>query len=172
MSTDNFIFTSQRLGFRLLSEDDVEDYLKLDSNPEVRKFFPNGTLDRERVKNNIKKNIEFYKSNGFGVLVAIELESGEFVGRCGFGAVPTGEIEVGYVFLPKFWGKGLATEAVTALLDWANQNIHVTDRIIAYADEEHLASLRVMEKVGMRFYKKDVKDGQACCFYEIDLKRR
>lgn len=167
---EEYVFTSERLGYRLLSESDFADYFILDSNTEVRAFFPNGPLAAEKVKQNIKKNMEFFKINGFGVFIAIELDSGKFVGRCGFGRIPSGEIEVGYVFLPEFWGKGLATEALIALLKWAKQNIHSTDTIIAFTPVNHNASERVMQKAGMEFYKKEIKDGEELVFYKIMLR--
>ena len=166
-----FIFTSDRLGYRLLNENDLGDYLKLDSNPEVRKYFPTGVLDGDKVKENIYKNIEFFKSNGFGVFIAIELKSGEFVGRCGFGKIPTGEIEVGYVFLSKFWGNGLVSEGLIAMLKWANEHIHSVESIIAYTPEDHIASQRVMQKAGMKFSKKEFKDGEELIYYKIDLRK-
>jgi [ribosomal protein S5]-alanine N-acetyltransferase len=95
-----------------------------------------------------------------------ELDSGEFVGRCGFGPIETGEIEVGYLLHKKFWGKGLASEVLTTLLEWAKQNINA-DYIIAFAPIEHLASQRVMQKCGMEHYKNDNAKGVACCFYRV-----
>jgi len=169
-SIENYIFTSKRLGYRLLKESDFNDYFKLDSNPEVRKYFPSGTLDSQKIKSNIRKNIDFFEENGFGVFIAIELTTGEFVGRCGFGQIPTGEIEVGYVFLPNFWGKGFATEALVALIDWAKQNLKATDTVIAFTPTNHIASQRCMQKAGMEFYKKDLKDGEECVFYKIQLR--
>lgn len=165
-----YIFKSERLGYRLIAESDFNDYLKLDGNPEVRKFFPNGTLNAQNVIANMKKNVEFFKANGFGIFIAIELKSGEFVGRCGFGKIPTGEIEVGYVFLPNFWGKGLGTEALIALLKWAKQHIYSVDTIIAYTPLDHVASQRVMQKAGMEFYKEEIKDGKECVFYKMILR--
>lgn len=169
-SIEDYVFTSKRLGYRLLNESDFDDYFKLDSNPIVRKFFPSGILDAEIIKSNIKKNIDYFKSNGFGVFIAIELITGEFVGRCGFGQIPTGEIEVGYVFLPDFWGKGLATEALIALIDWAKKNLKATDTIIAFTPISHIASQRCMQKAGMEYYKKDIKDAVECVFYKIQLR--
>jgi [ribosomal protein S5]-alanine N-acetyltransferase len=129
-------------------------------------------LDAEQVKASIEKNIEFFKKNGFGVFIAIELESGEFAGRCGFGKfLPTGEIEVGFLFLKKFWGKGLASEALSALIEWAKQNIHSVSTIIAYTTIDHHASQRVLQKAGMQFYKRDVQDGKECVFYKIELRK-
>lgn len=165
-----FIIKSDRLGFRLIHEDDFENYFKLDSNPEVRKFFPQGPLDANQVKDNMNKNIAFFKRNALGIFIVIELATGNFVGRAGFGEVDTGEIEVGYVFLPQFWGKGLATEALATLLQWAKQHIHSVDEIIAYAPIKHLASQNVMKKAGMTFYKNDTKFNTECAFYKIILR--
>lgn len=167
-----FIFTSARLGYRLLNESDFDNYFKLDSNPKVREFFPSGkTLDADTVKKNMKTHINFFKKHGFGVFIAVELETGEFVGRCGFGKTSTGEIEVGYVFLPAFWGKGLGTESLIALLQWAEQHVLTTDVIIAITPVGHIASQRIMQKAGMQFLKKDIQDNEECVFYKMELRK-
>lgn len=54
---NEFIFISKRLGYRLIKETDFDNYIKLDSSPEVREFFPSGAIDAKQVKENIKKNI-------------------------------------------------------------------------------------------------------------------
>lgn len=166
-----YLFHSQRLGFRLLSHDDLENYAKLDTDPTVREFFPAGVININQVKQNIQKNIDFYKQNQFGVLVAIELASGNFVGRCGFGKLPSGEIEVGYVFLPAFWSKGYATEALIRLLEWAKDNMNVADYIIAYTPTGHQASIRVMQKAGMTFMKNAIEDNEELVYYRFDISR-
>ncbi len=142
----------------------------MDSDPKVRSFYPNGVLNGNQVKANMKKNTDFFKSNGFGAFIAIELSSGEFVGRCGFGKLSTGEVEAGYTFLPKFWGRGLATEALIALLKWAQQNIYSVDTIVAYTPKEHIASQRVMQKAGMEFYKTEISEIETCVFYKMKLR--
>lgn len=168
---NEYIFTSERIGYRLLKKNDFNDYFKLDSDPEIREFFPqNKALDEKTIKANMQKNIAFFKANDFGVFIAIELASGEFIGRCGFGKIATGEIEVGYVFLQKFWGKGLASEALLSLLNWAKSNIFVVDSIIAFTPTAHLASQRVMQKAGMQFYKEERKEGIEYVFYKINLR--
>ena len=98
---------------------------------------------------------------GFGVWAVcigdIELGSlGNFIGYCGFlpeqieGAGP----ELAYAIGKSMWGKGLATEALTACLDW----IFIRPEIFcvhAVTDKGNMASRKVMEKVGMR-HEKDV----------------
>lgn len=75
-----------------------------------------------------------------------------FLGRCGFALLEDGEIEIGYSLHKNYWGRGYATEALNALLNWAKKNIN-KQYILAFAPISHIASQRVMEKCGMILYK-------------------
>ena len=95
---------------------------------------------------------------------AVELRAtGEFIGDCGLvyveGKGP--EIEVAYHFAKEWWGRGLATEAARACLDYGFRELGLRE-IIAICFPEHVASRRVMEKAGMRYV------GPAR-YYELDL---
>lgn len=114
----------------------------------------------------MKEFIAYYEEKGFPCFILFDLESDEFVGRCGFGLTETNETEVGYVLHKKFWGKGLASKVLAALLEWAKQNIKA-DYIIAFSPVEHIASQRVMQKCRMEHYKNDVAKGVQCSFYRI-----
>lgn len=166
----NVVLTSSRLGYRLYQENDLADLIRLDNDPAVRTFFPMRMPTPEEIKVNIQRNIHSFLENGYGVFIAVDLATGEFVGRCGFKRWSTGEIEVGYVFLKKFWGRGLATEALAALLSWAEKNISI-DKIIAFTPVTHKASERVMQKCGMERYAQAVMYGVDCVFYQKLLKK-
>jgi ribosomal-protein-alanine N-acetyltransferase len=159
-----YVIETQRLGLRLLQPDDLDYLIELDSDPTVRQFFPNGAQNREETNARLNTFISYYKENGLPCFIMFDLDSGEFVGRGGFGLADTGETEVGYVLHKKFWGKGLASEALSAMLEWAKQHIK-TKYIIAFAPIEHIASQRVMQKCGMVHYKDDNAKGVACAFY-------
>jgi len=78
----------------------------------------------------------------------IRLKNGDVVGDyCFKGLQPDGSVEIGYGLLPKYWGKGYATEAVIATADWAAKQPGVK-RIEAETDPENAASQRVLEKAG------------------------
>ena len=160
---------SSRMILRLINEDDLEHVAALHLDPEVRKFFPEGILDRERTRLRIKEIITIYKDKGLPGFVMFDKVSQEFLGRCGFGPLESGEIEVGYLLVKKYWGMGYATEALKSLLEWSKININ-TDYIIAFAPLQHTASQRVMEKSNMEYYKHDVGHGVMCKFYRIKNK--
>lgn len=163
-----FIVTSERLGFRLLEDGDFEDLERLDMDPDVRAHFPEGVSTPEKIRKHIETSREGFARHGFSDFAVVELENGRFVGRAGFGKLPDGEVEVGYVLLEEYWGRGLAQEALRALLEWAGKNLTV-ERILAYAPTDHHASLNVMKKCGMRYLKTEPAHGVDCDFYEYPL---
>jgi len=77
----------------------------------------------------------------------------QFVGWAGLAYLPEfDEIDLGYRFLPEYWGLGIATEASRAILNYGFDQLELK-KIIAIAMKEHKASIRVMQKVGMEFDK-------------------
>ena len=168
MSTPEYLFTSKRLGFRLLDDGDLEDLKKLDMDPEVRAHFPDGVSTPGEIEAQISKSRVAYREKGLGIFAVIELESGRFAGRAGFAQMEDGEVEVGYVFLAGFWGRGLAQESLRSHLSWARENIDVR-RILAYAPRSHAASFNVMKKSGMTYLKTATMRGVEYDFYEYPL---
>lgn len=163
-----YVLTSARLGFRLFKDSDLPDLKRLDMDPEVRAHFPDGVSTPAQINARIARSKLSGQANGYPEFAVIELETGRFVGRAGFGLIEGGEIEVGYVFLKEFWGRGLAQESLRALLTWAKDNLKVP-RVIAYAPSTHSASLNVMRKAGMSLFKTDDMHGVACDFYQYSL---
>lgn len=157
---------THRTVLRLINEDDLDQVAELNLDPEVREFFPDGTQTKAQTREKIKEFMLFYEKYGLPCFVIFDKSSNEFIGRCGFGSIKTGEIEVGYLITRKFWGMGYASEALEALLDWSKTHIN-TDCIIAFAPLEHKASHRVMEKCGMEYYKDGLEHGVKCKFYRI-----
>ena len=60
------------------------------------------------------------------------------------------EVDIGYRFLTKYWGAGLASEAARAVLDFGFRNLHL-EEIIGLAVPDNAASIRILEKLGMEF---------------------
>ncbi len=93
--------------------------------------------------------------------------SGELIGWCGLKyRKERDEIDLGYRFLPKHWGQGIATEASFASLEYGFKTKKL-DRIIGCAMKENLASIRVLEKVGLKYVKDVTLDGEDCVYHAI-----
>lgn len=163
---NDYTMKTPRLGLRLLSVEDLDLLDPLESDPDVKRYFPSGTRDRAKTEEMIKRFISNFHEQQLPCFLLFDIPSSEFVGRAGFGVTEAGEVEIGYVLHKKFWGRGYASEAVTLLLDYARQYIDV-EYIIAYADVDNIASTRMMEKCGMTYYKTDVAHGVSCRFYRI-----
>ena len=168
MPQSEYLFWSKRLGFRLIQDADFDALKELDMDPAVRAYFPEGILTPELIKERISKNRATFRDNGFGDFAVVDLDSGQFSGRAGFARMESGDIEVGYVFLKRCWGRGLAQESLRALLVWARDNLDVP-RIVAYAPRQHSASLNVMKKSGMQYFKTEETRGVECDYYQYLL---
>ncbi len=85
----------------------------------------------------------------WGVFVIDDRSSGLCVGGIGFKSTPNerGEVEIGYGICHSFQGRGVATEAVIALCDFAQHGARV---VLAETDRENVASQRVLEKSGFQ----------------------
>lgn len=86
----------------------------------------------------------------FGIRQLIERSSGLVAGGVGFFGPPAdGSVEIGYGVVPSRRGRGYATEAVRAMIDFAFTHADVRE-ICAGVDVDNIVSVRVLEKVGMR----------------------
>ena len=164
----SFLFEVDNFGFRPVSENDLQYFQMLDADPETMSFYPSGVRNTEEMQEKIKKYVTCYKKNGYGVFLVFDLASGEFIARAGFDDLESGEIEVGYLVIKKYWGKGLASKILDILLKWAKNNIQ-KDKIIAFTPVDHIASERVMQKAGMVYSGKHATQGVECVLYEYKL---
>jgi ribosomal-protein-alanine N-acetyltransferase len=156
------ILETKRLLLRRLTMDDLDALSTLYRDPEVRKYFPEGTLTYEETKEELEWIINvYYGQYGYGLWATIHKETGEFIGRCGL--LPwiieqRPEVEVAYMLAKAYWGQGLGTEAAQAVLNYGFAQLQLS-RLICLIDRENQASIRVANKIGMTF-EKEVDDGK------------
>ncbi len=79
------------------------------------------------------------------------------------------ETDIGFRFLPKYWGKGIATEVSKEIIKYGFAKLNLT-KIIGIAMPENIASCRVLEKIGLKFEKLDFydKDGERSNWYSLN----
>lgn len=134
--------------------------IELDSDPEVLRYVGGTPVERERLADEIMPRWLGYDiaSTWTGYWVSEELASAEFMGWFHlrpprYDLMPEyepveGELEIGYRLKRRFWNKGFTTEVSRELIRLSFER-HRAPRVMAIADPENGASLRVMEKLGM-----------------------
>lgn len=149
---------TERMVLRRFTEDDVDHLVDLDSDPEVMRFLTGGRpTPREVIQQDILPSfIRSYEPvTGLGVFAAIKKESGEFLGWFSFrlkDANKRNEVSLGYRLRRAAWGKGYATEGVRALIRKGFTELDI-QRVDATTYQNNLASIRVMEKAGLKFVR-------------------
>ena len=147
------ILETDRLLLREYVEEDAEAFFKLNSDPEVLRFVPDKRLlDVEQARQTlIDHPIADYRKYGFGRGACILKSTGEQIGFAGLKYLEElGEVDVAYRLLPKYWGLGLATEAALASVRYGFADLDLK-RIIGLVMPENIASVRVLEKTGLRY---------------------
>lgn len=157
-----------RLLHRAFTVDDAAAFFALNGDPEVMRLTGEPLLASvEEARAAIAAYPDF-ETVGFGRWACVLRESGAVIGFCGLKLLPElDEVDVGYRFLPEYWGQGLATEACRASLAYGFDVLGLT-RIIALVLPVNGASIRVLEKVGMRPEGTMEYDGQQALRYVLE----
>ena len=141
-----------RLILREFQVDDCQNLAPILANSNVMKFSSTGPLSISQTKEKIEEFIASYPKSGFGKWAVILKETRTIIGYCGL-AVETIDgrevTELGYRLDEPFWGQGLATEAASAILQYSSNDLKISD-IIGIVAPENIASVRVLQKIGMR----------------------
>ena len=162
------IIESNRLLLRELDISDSEDFYNLNSDPEVLQYTGDNSFSLISDAESFLKNYNDYKINGFGRWAVISKESNDFLGWCGLKLNEEKIIDLGFRFFKIHWGKGYATESAKASLDYGFNNLKI-DEIIGRASIENKASVRVLEKLKMNFWKNDSCKGiENSVYYKIN----
>ena len=146
---------TERLTLRRFTPDDLDDLVALDSDPAVMRYINGGRpTPRDEMRDDyLPWWLAYYdRGDAWGFWAAIERETGDFLGWFHLRPNkedPPDEPELGYRLVQSAWGKGYATEGSRAVLHWTLQQAGV-QRVIATTPAWHRASLRVIEKLGMR----------------------
>ena len=136
--------------------DDLKSLFALYSDPEIRRYFPEGTLTYEETKSELEWFLDGHTDHHeLGLWATVYKETGQFIGRCGL--LPwtidqREEVEVAYLIAKGYWGQGLATEAAQAILDYGFGQLRLP-RLICLIDRENVASIKVATRIGMTFEK-------------------
>ncbi|MBI3235834.1 MAG: GNAT family N-acetyltransferase [Bacteroidetes bacterium] len=147
-----YIFTSDRLGFRNWHEEDVPKMAEISSNVEVMEFFP-ALATAEQTASFILKSQQLFAEKGYCYFAVDILETKEFIGFIGLNDVTYEAsfapcVDIGWRLHKKFWGKGYATEGAKRCLEYAFDQLKLSS-VVATAPQINIRSIHVMQKLGM-----------------------
>jgi [ribosomal protein S5]-alanine N-acetyltransferase len=162
------IIETARLKLRPFTTANVSDLHSLWIDPGVRKYlWDDEVISREQVASVIDESISLFEASQFGLWGVFFREDETLVGFCGYWFFhDPPQLQLLYGIAPREWGSGLATEAARAVIRYGFEELSF-DRIIASADAPNQASLRVMEKAGMRFDRRLLINGLDTVYYTI-----
>jgi RimJ/RimL family protein N-acetyltransferase len=157
------ILETHRLILRRLVPDDLDDLFALYRDPEIRRYFPEGTLTWVETKEELEWFLNGHPEHPeLGLWATIHRETDRFIGRCGL--LPwtidqRPEVEVAYLLAKEYWGQGWGTEAALAIVHYGFEQLHLP-RLICMIDPQNQASAKVARNIGMTL-ERETQDEQA-----------
>lgn len=173
-----YLFTSNRLGFRNWSINDLDAISVINSNQQVMEFFPS-IQNREQTNDFIERMQQHFESTGFCYFAIDHLEQQEcigFIGLCLQTFLPKkgNFVDIGWRLSPNYWNQGLATEGARACLKYGFEELNLQE-IYSIAPAANEKSQKIMQKIGMNlietFDHPKLMDNdrlRTCVLYRID----
>ena len=147
---------SERLVLRPASEADLDFYFEMRNRPEILAGAGHNPKPRSLVERQLQGWIDRWREHGFGAWTVFGRQSNERQGRVeldpmgsGWAGILPGEIELGLIVHPTLWNRGIATEAAGLVAVDCFTRAGLT-ALVALTTSDNTASLRTLEKIGMR----------------------
>jgi len=144
-----------------------EALFELNKNFEVIKFTGDEPFKSIEAANQFLNNYNHFRKYDFGRFGVYLKNSNEYIGWCGLKFSPKlNEVDLGFRFYQNHWNKGYATEASMACLKLGFKKFNLT-QIVGRVQSENLASIKVLEKIGMTFKSDFDFNGKTGLIYQI-----
>ncbi|MFY0672751.1 MAG: GNAT family N-acetyltransferase [Bacteroidia bacterium] len=167
MPINKVLFSSERLNLREIGIDDASWFYKLNQDSEVMQFTGDVSFNSiTETEEFLKSYITCYAKTRMGRW-AISLKSNnEIIGWCGLKLHKNGEVDLGFRIFKHQWGKGYATEAAKASIEFGFSQLNLRS-IIANHQEDNKASKRVLEKLGFKQHRSFLENGKKWLGYSL-----
>ena len=166
------ILETERLLMRRLVASDLDDLYALYRDPEIRRYFPEGTLTLRETREELEWFLNGHPRHPeLGLWATLQKPTGAFIGRCGL--LPwtidgVDEVEIAYLIAKPWQRQGLGAEAARALVRYGFESLRLR-RLIALIDPEHEASIRTAQKAGLRLEKEMAIDGVKSAVFSLEI---
>jgi RimJ/RimL family protein N-acetyltransferase len=164
----DIIIETNRLLLRTFTINDAQLIYDLNNDPDVTRYTYDPLTDLAHARQVLGQAIlPQYALYNYGRW-AVHIKPGlEFIGWCGLKFRPErNEVDLGYRFKTSAWGKGYATEAAYACLQYGFEKLNIP-KITGRAVPANVGSWRVLEKIGMQYTREEVVDGHYSKTYEL-----
>ncbi len=169
MSNSNLFIETDRLLIRPFTMADIEPAYTMNLDVEVSKYTGDGgVVSKKEIERRIIENVlGDYEKHGYGRL-AVELKNEKkFIGFTGLKYLEDmDEVDLGYRFMKKYWGKGIATESAKACVNFGFETLGL-NKIIAMVLPQNIDSIRVLEKLHFEYEKDIIEDNQLAKIYSL-----
>ena len=150
------ILETERLRLREFSPGDSKFIIRLFNSPGWLKFIGDRKVKTmEQARYYLETGpIKSYKENGYGLYLVEKKDRGTPIGMCGILNRQTLEHpDIGFAFLPAYNRKGYALEIANAMVRYAKEKLAMPT-IAAITSPENLRSIKLLEKIGLRYHKR------------------
>jgi RimJ/RimL family protein N-acetyltransferase len=159
------VFETERLLFRDHTIDDLEPFCAMEADPEVRRWVGGYPRTREQAERKFREVYLRPVRNRMGMWATVLKGEGQYIGYCGVYA-NFGDAALGYYLARPYWGRGLATEAARAFVDFGLRELKLP-RITALVEVGNDASKHILEKLGFRRVRHERNATRAFDCFEI-----
>ena len=162
------IISTNRFHLREKQISDARDMYLLNADPEVIRYTGDPAFTNIQEAEKFIKNYDHFQKHGFGRWVIVDKNDHQYLGWCGLKQHNDGMVDLGYRIKKAHWGKGIASECAAACLKYGFNKLGLTE-IVGRSAKANLASIRILDKIGMQFWKNADCDGLAdSVWYRID----
>lgn len=165
-----YTLDTPRLHLRPMVQSDFDALLAIFTDPRVMASFDSPPLTPIQMQSWLQRNLDHQTRHGFGLFAVILKAEQRFIGNCGLEQMELDgqpETELGYDFHSDYWNQGYATEAASAVRDFAFHTLHL-DRLISLIRAGNEASRHVAHKIGMREERKVIRNGAVYWIMSLD----
>ena len=165
------VLETARLILRELEPADEDALTAMFADPDVMRWIGTGGIrTRDDARRTIERERERYTERGWGEWATCLRATGETIGLCGLILWPdldgVEELEVAYLLARDAWGQGYATEAASAIRDFAMRELG-RERLVSLVYHDNVASAAVARKTGMSWEKDVAFSGVTVAMYSL-----
>jgi [ribosomal protein S5]-alanine N-acetyltransferase len=160
-------FETERLLFRSHEPQDQDNFVKMHTDPEVRRYVGGQAWTGEKAIDRFRTQYLGKPTKVHGLWAVVLKEEQSFVGCCGL-RLAEGDASLGFYLARPYWRRGIASEAAKAFIDVGFQRLQLS-RISAEVEKGHVVSEHILQKFGFQRLSEEriAASQRVICHYEL-----